>query len=159
MTILDHLDPFGPSQTRNDILLRSTSAKAYFFHLGQKNHFWLEMVQKDRNDQKLSQFQSRFSETADCVTKSLNHLITLNVCVCLFFKPIFRKFTSVYISSTVLSEAIEIKSGSLTDWISKLVLSSLPAWALPVPYTKITSIDQRYPRIVENGLRNQFWPL
>ena len=25
-----HLDPFGPFQTRNDILLRSTSAKPYF---------------------------------------------------------------------------------------------------------------------------------
>ena len=34
-----HLDPFGPFQTRIDILLRSTSAKPYFVHLGQKNHF------------------------------------------------------------------------------------------------------------------------
>ena len=32
-----HLDPFGPFQTRIDILLRSTSAKPYFVHLGQKN--------------------------------------------------------------------------------------------------------------------------
>ena len=32
-----HLDPFGPFQTRIDILLRSTSAKPYFVHFGQKN--------------------------------------------------------------------------------------------------------------------------
>ena len=31
-----HLDPFGPFQTRIDILLRSTSVKPYFVHLGQK---------------------------------------------------------------------------------------------------------------------------
>ena len=29
----------SPFQTRIDILLRSTSAKPYFVHLGQKNHF------------------------------------------------------------------------------------------------------------------------
>ena len=32
-----HLDPFGPFQTRIDILLWSTSAKPYFVHFGQKN--------------------------------------------------------------------------------------------------------------------------
>ena len=31
-----HLDPFWPFQTRIDILLRSTSAKPYFVHVGQK---------------------------------------------------------------------------------------------------------------------------
>ena len=31
-----HLDPFGPFQTRIDILLWSTSAEPYFVHLGQK---------------------------------------------------------------------------------------------------------------------------
>ena len=43
-----HLDPFGPFQTRIDILLRSTSANPYFVHLGQKNHFcpkWSKRVQ------------------------------------------------------------------------------------------------------------------
>ena len=43
-----HLDPFGPFQTRIDILLRSTSAKPYFVHLGQKNNFclkWSKRVQ------------------------------------------------------------------------------------------------------------------
>ena len=47
-----HLDPFGPFQTRIDILLRSTSAKPYFVHLGQKNHFclkWSKRVQMDPN--------------------------------------------------------------------------------------------------------------
>ena len=39
-----HLDPFGPFQTRIDILLQSTSAKPYFVHLGQK--IMSEMVQK-----------------------------------------------------------------------------------------------------------------
>ena len=37
-----HLDPFGPFQTRIDILLRSTSVKPYFVHLGQKIHFRLK---------------------------------------------------------------------------------------------------------------------
>ena len=41
-----HLDPFGPFQTRIDILLWSTSAKPYFVHLGQKKSFLSEMVQK-----------------------------------------------------------------------------------------------------------------
>ena len=43
-----HLDPLGPFQTRIDILLQSTSAKPYFVHLGQKNHFclkWSKRVQ------------------------------------------------------------------------------------------------------------------
>ena len=35
-----HLDPFEPFQTRIDILLRSTSAKPYFVHLGQKINGW-----------------------------------------------------------------------------------------------------------------------
>ena len=43
-----HLDPFGPFQTRIDILLRSTSANPYFVHLGQKL-FLSEMVQKGPN--------------------------------------------------------------------------------------------------------------
>ena len=46
-----HLDPFGPFQTRIDILLRSTSANPYFVHLGQKNHFclkWFKRVQMGR---------------------------------------------------------------------------------------------------------------
>ena len=54
-----HLDPFGPFQTRIDILLRSTSANPYFVHLGQKNHFclkWSKRVQMGPkwvpNDQK-----------------------------------------------------------------------------------------------------------
>ena len=54
-----HLDPFGPFQTRIDILLWSTSAEPYFVHLGQKNHFclkWSKRVQMDPkgfpNDQK-----------------------------------------------------------------------------------------------------------
>ena len=45
LSLFDHLgpfwanlDPIGPFQTRIDILLRSTSAKPYFVHLGQKNH-------------------------------------------------------------------------------------------------------------------------
>ena len=39
-----HLDPFGPFQTRIDILLRSTSAKPYYVHLGQKYHFCLSAI-------------------------------------------------------------------------------------------------------------------
>ena len=31
-----HMDPFGPFQTKIDFLLRSTSVKPYFIHLGQK---------------------------------------------------------------------------------------------------------------------------
>ena len=37
-----YLDPFGPFQTKIDSLLQSTSAKPYFVHLGQKNHFYLK---------------------------------------------------------------------------------------------------------------------
>ena len=43
-----HMDPFGPFQTKIDSLLRSTSAKPYFVHLGQKIHFclkWRKRVQ------------------------------------------------------------------------------------------------------------------
>ena len=37
-----HLDFFGPFQTKINFLLRSTSAKAYFVHLGQTIHFCLK---------------------------------------------------------------------------------------------------------------------
>ena len=47
-----HLDPFGPFQTRIDILLRSTSATPYFVHLGQKNHFWLKWSKRVQMDPK-----------------------------------------------------------------------------------------------------------
>ena len=39
-----HLDPFGPFQSRIDILLGSTSAKPYYVHLGQKYHFCLSAI-------------------------------------------------------------------------------------------------------------------
>merc|ERR1712112_272309 len=55
LSVFDHLgpfwaplDPFGPFQTKIDFLLRSTSAKPNFVHLGQKNHFclkWSKRVQ------------------------------------------------------------------------------------------------------------------
>ena len=41
-----HLDPFGPFQTKIDFLLRSTSAKPYFVHLGQEFHFCLKWSQR-----------------------------------------------------------------------------------------------------------------
>ena len=43
-----HLDSFGPFQTKINFLLRGTSAKPYFVHLGQKNNFclkWSKRVQ------------------------------------------------------------------------------------------------------------------
>ena len=57
LSLFDHLgpfwaqlDPYGPFQTRIDILLCCTSAKPHFVHLGQKNHFclkWSKRVQID----------------------------------------------------------------------------------------------------------------
>ena len=55
LSVFDHLgpfwaplDPFGPFQTKIDFLLRSTSAKPYFVHLGPKINFclkWSKRVQ------------------------------------------------------------------------------------------------------------------
>ena len=46
LDVFDHLgpfwtrlDPFGPSQTKNEFLLKSTSAKPSFVHLGQQIDF------------------------------------------------------------------------------------------------------------------------
>ena len=34
-----HVDPYGPFQTKNDFLLKSTSAKPYFVLMGQQIEF------------------------------------------------------------------------------------------------------------------------
>ena len=81
LSVFDHLgpfwaplDPFGPFQTKIDFLLRSTSDKPYFVHLGQKIHFCLKWPKRVQMGPKGSQ---RWCKTLSHVTFFLLNLLLI----------------------------------------------------------------------------------
>ena len=50
------LDPYGPLETKNDFLLKSTSAKPFFFLMGQQIYFCPEWSKSIQIGPKESQF-------------------------------------------------------------------------------------------------------